>query len=297
MWHKYGQIAVMNYKTTYHETLGCEPSTVFHGRLPYNVLDLKLGIKPKWKTTPNSDIVEQLQKQIDEVRATANDKIMLSYLKYKKYHDRKASAAPLKVNNNCYILNLKANNQSTKIAFQDCIWTGPHIVIKVLSNNNYTIQKLGTKYTQTLHRIRIRPYVPEQRMPDVTIRANEYLPDPDVKVSHNVWYAVSWEMDFGKQIGEHETSKSTENNQHVEIQEVTNTNDEATTPQMPRNYIKDTNDVAPPSPDFSNFTTDVGDNPYIRRPPPIKSPPISPKTTPKKSRLQSETNSKVQLTT
>ena len=39
MWHKYVQIAVMNYNTTYDETLGCEPSTVFHGRIPYNVLD------------------------------------------------------------------------------------------------------------------------------------------------------------------------------------------------------------------------------------------------------------------
>ena len=32
---------------------------------------------------PNSDISEQLQKQIDEVRATAKDNIKLSYLKYK----------------------------------------------------------------------------------------------------------------------------------------------------------------------------------------------------------------------
>ena len=56
----------------------------FHGRLPYNVLDLKLGIKFKWKTTPNSDKAEQIQKQIDEVRATAKDNIMLPYLKYKK---------------------------------------------------------------------------------------------------------------------------------------------------------------------------------------------------------------------
>ena len=47
MWHKYVQIAVMNYNTTYHERLGCEPSTVFHGRIPYNILDLKLGIRPK----------------------------------------------------------------------------------------------------------------------------------------------------------------------------------------------------------------------------------------------------------
>ena len=270
MWHKYVQIAVMNYNTTDHETLGCEPSTVFHGRIPCNVLDLKLGIKPKWKTTPNSDIAEQLQKQIDEVRATAKDNIMLSYLKYKKYYDRKASAAPLKINDYCYILNSKADNQSTKFAFQDCICTGPYIVIKVLSNKNYTIRKIGTRYTQTLHRIRIRPYVPEQRVPDVTVRANEYLPDPDVKVSHNEWYAVSWEMDFGKQIDEHEIPKSTENNRHAEIQEATNTNDDATASQMPKNQTDDTDDEAPLSPDFSNLTTDVGDNPYIRRPHPLK---------------------------
>ena len=73
----------MNYNTTYLETLGCEQSTVILGRMPYNVLNLKLGIKPKWKTTPNSDVAEQLQKQIDEVRATAKDNIMLSYLKTK----------------------------------------------------------------------------------------------------------------------------------------------------------------------------------------------------------------------
>ena len=40
MWHKYAQIAVMNYNTSYHENLGCEPTAVFHGRIPYNILDL-----------------------------------------------------------------------------------------------------------------------------------------------------------------------------------------------------------------------------------------------------------------
>ena len=226
IWLKHVQIAVMNYNKTYHETLGCEPSTVFHGRIPYNVLDLKLASKPKWKTTPNSDIAEQLQKQIDEVRATA---------KNTKKYDRKASAAPLKVNDYWYILNPEADNQSTKFAFQDCIRTGLYTVIKILSNNNYTIRKLGTRYTQTLHKIRIRPYVPDQRLPDITVRANEYRPDPDVKVSHNEWYAVSWEMDFGKHIEENELPANAERNQQVVIHEETNTNDETTTPQLPGN--------------------------------------------------------------
>ena len=89
---------------------------------------------------------------------------------------------------------------------------GPYKVIKVLSNNNYTIGKIGTRYTQTLHRIRIDPYVPEQRIPDVTVRAIEYVPGPNVRVSHNEWYPASWEKDFGKQMDEHETSEIASNN-------------------------------------------------------------------------------------
>ena len=67
-------------------------------------------------------------------------------------------------------------------------------MIKVLSNDNFTIRKIETRYTQTLYRILIGPYVPEQRMPDV--RLNEYLPEPDVKTPRNDCYATSLEMNF-----------------------------------------------------------------------------------------------------
>ena len=85
-------------------------------------------------------------------------------------------------------------------------------------------------------------------------------------------------MDFGEQIDEHETSKIA-NNQQIEIQEVMNTNEETMTP-ITKNQTNDVNDATPPSPDFSNLTTDVGDNPYIRRPPPTESPPIPPRSPP-----------------
>ena len=34
LWHKYVNIAVLNYNTSYHTSIGCEPSRVFHGRIP-----------------------------------------------------------------------------------------------------------------------------------------------------------------------------------------------------------------------------------------------------------------------
>ena len=47
LWHNYINIPVLNYNTSYHTTIGCEPSRVFHGGIPYNILDLKLGIRPQ----------------------------------------------------------------------------------------------------------------------------------------------------------------------------------------------------------------------------------------------------------
>ena len=46
-WHKYVNIAVLNYNTSYHTSIGCESSRVFHGRFPYNIFDIKLGIRPQ----------------------------------------------------------------------------------------------------------------------------------------------------------------------------------------------------------------------------------------------------------
>ena len=43
-WHKYLPIAILNYNTTYHSSIDCEPSRVFQGRVPRNILDHKLGL-------------------------------------------------------------------------------------------------------------------------------------------------------------------------------------------------------------------------------------------------------------
>ena len=146
MWHNYVQKSVVNYKTTYHESLGCELSTVFYGRIPYNVLDLKLGLKPQWNRQQNTALADQLLKQIEEIKvATKKENLMVCYIKYKRYYDWKADATPLNVYDYCYIVNPKADNQSTKVAFIECIWTGSFIVVKTLSKNNYTIRCSGTR--------------------------------------------------------------------------------------------------------------------------------------------------------
>ena len=75
LWHKYVSIAVLKYNTSYHASIGCEPSRVFHGRIPYNILDLKMGIRPQKIPPPDSqvaqDVLEQTETIFQDVRKNA----------------------------------------------------------------------------------------------------------------------------------------------------------------------------------------------------------------------------------
>ena len=59
-WHKYLPIAILNYNTTYHSSIDCEPSRVFHGRVPHNFLDHKLGLRFNPNIAPTTDFAEEL---------------------------------------------------------------------------------------------------------------------------------------------------------------------------------------------------------------------------------------------
>ena len=219
-------------------------------------------------------LTDALQKQIAEIHQSAKDNLMQSYFKYKRYYDKKATETPLKVNDYCYVLNPKADNQSMKFAFKDCIWTGPYIVVKVLSNNNYVVRRTGTRYTQSLHRIHLRLYAPNQRVPDVTVKVEDQLPVPEVKTTHDDWYAQAWETEFGEVLFGNSTGK--ENNEAT-IMEVP-TEDGDTTEREPVITTADENSTAEKihSRNDTSFNLDVSDNPYITTPPPTESPPIPP---------------------
>ena len=49
MWHQCVNIAVLNYNTSYHTRIWCEPSKVFHGRFLYQIVDLEIGNRPQKK--------------------------------------------------------------------------------------------------------------------------------------------------------------------------------------------------------------------------------------------------------
>ena len=136
MWHKYVNIAVLNYNTSYHTSIGCEPNRVFHARVPYNVLDLKMGIRPQKIPSPNSQTAEDVLKQTEKFFHDVRKNTMQAYIIYKAYYDKKANASKLKEQQYVYGLQPKADHQGIKIPFTEFRWIGPYIVKNALPDNN-----------------------------------------------------------------------------------------------------------------------------------------------------------------
>ena len=83
MWLKNVNITVLNYNTPYQTSIGCEPSRVFHGRVPYQVLDFNMGIRPQRIPKPNSQIAENVLKQTEMIFHDVRKNTMQPYIKYK----------------------------------------------------------------------------------------------------------------------------------------------------------------------------------------------------------------------
>ena len=204
-WHKYLPLAVLNYNTTYHASIGCEPSKVFHGRIPYNVLDHKLGNNPNKNFLPTTEFAEELQQRTQILIDQTKKDIMQSYLKYKEYYDRKANAASLQEKDYCFVLQPKADSQGSKIPFRDFRWIGPFVVQKTLPNNNYIVRRLNTNKTQILHRIRLKKFVPKTPLED-QYKEEKLQPDEEIVIPQDDLHTISWEADFEYELFELKTN-------------------------------------------------------------------------------------------
>ena len=234
LWHKYINIAVLNYNTSYHTSIGCEPSRVFHGRILYNVLELKLGNRPQQQPIPTSQIAQEVLDQTEMIHQDVRKNIMQAYIRKKAYYDKKANASKLKEADYVYILQPKAYHQGSKIPFTVFRRIGPYIIEKVLPKNNYLVRKIGRNKTQVLHRMPMRQFTPHQPPADITVKPQEYNSDPEVSLNHDDLYARAWEYDFEQpKIDAEIDNEAPTNSQEIPVQSDFSTEEMRNTPGNP----------------------------------------------------------------
>ena len=145
-WDRYVDIAIMAHNTTYHDSLKCSPTEIFHGRIPYNPLDLQFRNANKPAETKCKDVNEILDKMNFIFRDNLD--------------------------------NIIFDSQRSKEEFKTFHWKGPYKVMKVLSDSNYIIRKVGTHQTQCVHRMRLRLFKPEFPIDDINVSKHLY-PDTE----------------------------------------------------------------------------------------------------------------------
>ena len=169
---------------------------MFHGRIPYNILDLKMGIRPQKIPSPDSEIAQDVPELTETIFQDVRKNIMQAYIKYKAYYDKKAIASKLEEQEYVYILQLKGDHQGSKFPFTEIGRLGPYFVEKALTKKNYLVRKLGTNKTQILHRMRLQLLTSGQPIPDVQTTSHEWKPEPEVIIRHDDLYTRTWESEY-----------------------------------------------------------------------------------------------------
>ena len=83
------------------------------------------------------------------------------------------------MNDFVFLLDPKYDSQGCKEEFKTFHWKGPFKVMKVLSDSNYIIRKVGTFKTQCVHRIRLMIFKLEFPVEDVDITSQPVYADTD----------------------------------------------------------------------------------------------------------------------
>ena len=80
----------------------------------------------------------------------------------------------------CLLMNPTLLTQSDFAAKSTTIWLSFCRVENILTKFNYLIRKVGTPYTQCVHRIRLRPITPIYQVEDIQLTMEEFRPHPSL---------------------------------------------------------------------------------------------------------------------
>ena len=168
-WLKYVQLATFIHNTSYYSPTGCSPTVFFHRREPKKPLDLRFNNTLIERFARNSEYVFALKNAVNRKFNETKLKLNEMYNKYRAHYDCKAEAKPFAVFSYCLLLNPKLTTHSDFASKWLTIWLTLYRIEEILTKSNYIIRKVGTDYTQCVHRIRLRPVTPRGPIDDLTV--------------------------------------------------------------------------------------------------------------------------------
>ena len=220
-WYKYVDLATFIHNTSYHSSIGCTPSSLFHGREPIKPIDLRFRSHILAQKELTSDYSADLQDSLLEKFSHTKSRLSDAYHKYRTYYDKKAAAKPLVKKEYCLLLKSSLLTQSDFAAKSCTIWLSLYKIEKVLAKSNYLIRKISTPCTQCVHRIRLRPITPNYDVEDISVTQQDFKPDPSLgkyRSEHEI-FDQALENSLNEDIIEMPEVPTTEHNRTDEVQQ------------------------------------------------------------------------------
>ena len=219
-WYKYVDLATFIHNSSYQSSVVCTPSSLFHGRERTKPIDLRFRSHTLAQKELTSDYLVDLQDSLLEKFSHTKSRLLDAYHKYRTYYDKKAAAKPLVQKQFRLLLNPSLLTQSDLAAKSCTIWLSLYKIEKVLTKSNYLIRKIGTPYTQCVHRIRLRPMTPNYDVEDNSVTKQDFKPDPLLgkdRSEHEI-FDEALETSLNEDIIEMPEIPTTEHNRTDEVQ-------------------------------------------------------------------------------
>ena len=144
------------YRGAVHESTGVSPNLLMLGRelnVPLDVITERLPDAPPLKT----DYAKAVQKRLASAHDLARRHLNKAAVPQKRNYDKRLSGRPFVIGDSVWLHNVR--RKKGRNAKLDCPWEGPYLVISVLLDVVYRIQKSRKAKPKVVHSDRLKPYL------------------------------------------------------------------------------------------------------------------------------------------
>ena len=154
-WDDYIPFVGMAYRSSVQASTGETPNMMMLGRDVATPVDMMFE-SPPGEAECTTDYAEELRDTIRDMHERARHALHISSRRQKRFYDRKVCGPVYKEGDFVWLFRVSRKaNLSRKLMLP---WEGPFMVVTVLSDVTYRIQKTARSKPQVVHGDRLKPY-------------------------------------------------------------------------------------------------------------------------------------------
>ena len=155
-WDLQLQPCMMAYRSSVHESTGETPNMLMLGR------EIEVPLDAMTEPTPDTlpfatEYAFALQQRLASAHEVSRRHLGKAAERQKRNYDKRVSSKPFRVGNSVWLHKIRRKKgRNPKL---DCPWEGPYLVVSVLSDVTYRIQRSRRAKPKVIHADRIKPYL------------------------------------------------------------------------------------------------------------------------------------------